>query len=164
MVTQVFRPGRAKLLGMAAGSALLAWGGWSMTYSGGDQATKGYVGLVFFVTCCVVFLAQLLPGCSYLRLDSRGFTTSSMWRLTHYPWSKIRRFGVAEIPLMDGTRRLVGFELERRADEPLPGSLTGFNRSMVAGFDSALPDNFGHEPEVLEDLMTRYLKESRTSS
>jgi hypothetical protein len=74
----VLRPARLKLVLYSLGSLAFASTGVSLAAKHGG--IKLWFFASFFVLCLVVFLVQLLPGSSYLRLTEEGFDLCTMFR------------------------------------------------------------------------------------
>ncbi len=140
------RPSRPRGFGYLVMSAAFCAGGAAMVSSG--IAAGWYVTAVFGVGV-LVFLAMLLPGASFLRLDSKGFVMRSLYRETRYAWADVAGFGVA----IAGVRRMVGFNFS-------PGyERSGKGRRLskaLSGWEAALPDNYGLRLERLAALMNEY--------
>ena len=51
-----------------------------------DGAAIGWAAVGFFGLCLLVFLALLLPGAAFLRLDHEGFTICSLFRPGRVRW------------------------------------------------------------------------------
>jgi hypothetical protein len=109
-----------------------------------DGAAIGWAAVGFFGLCLLVFLALLLPGAAYLRLDQEGFTICSLFRPGRVRWGDARSFRSYAVP--GGT--FVGFDLAG-ASAPL-GRLVA--RSL-SGVDGGLPDTYGLEAEELAGLL-----------
>lgn len=102
----------------------------------------GWLVLVFFGTCTLVFAAQFLPGCSYLLLTADGFVACSLFR--KWPpiaWIDVSEFRVATI--RPSHLSLVVFDWAK-APNPL---LRKMNRTLV-GAGEGLPDVHGLRPEL----------------
>ena len=123
-----------------------------------------YLTIGFFGLCGLAALLQLIPGSSYLRLAPEGLTIRTMWRDTFYRWSDIERFGVGGFATRHGPfrqrHRMIGIDF-------VPGyQHGGIARQLmrvssgIAGFQGALPDNYGRDYEelaaYLNQLKARY--------
>jgi len=108
--------------------------------------SAGWFPLAVFGLGAFVFALQLLPGASYLKLDSEGLTVRSLFRSSSFAWGDISGFA----PGLVGGNRGVVFDL-------VPGSnrqsrLRRFN-SAAFGAECALPDTYGLSSEHLAGLL-----------
>ena len=111
-----------------------------------DGEPMGYFCSGFFALGAVVFVINMLPNASYLRLDETSFTFCSLFRAHTVPWAAIQEFGVFTIRL----KRMVAWNF-------VPG-YTGSARLQdlsraVSGFDAALPDTYGLSANDLVEKM-----------
>jgi hypothetical protein len=157
--TVTLRPNRAKLGGFLAMSLVFVAIGAVMTTSGGTVRgvpayIAGWAGVIFFGLGALVFVAMLLPGAAYLRLQPDGYTVCALFRANFYPWAAVHQFGVTRI----GVRRMVGFTYE--PDSEFKSRFTRINTN-IAGYDNVLPDPYGLSVEALADLMNDALARAR---
>ena len=110
---------------------------------------SGWLIIGFFGVCALVAIALMLPGASYLRLNSEGFTMCCMYRSHTFKWSDVAEFDVSQI--FGNTMVMMNFSDSYKASP----SVRKFNVATV-GFDGALPNSYGLKPEELADLMNRY--------
>jgi hypothetical protein len=106
--------------------------------------------LFFFGLCAAVFVAQLLPGASYLRLHGEGFDVCSLYR--KWPtirWESTSYFRVTRLPPVG--HALVVFDAEGLGKE----TLQAINRGLT-GAAAGLPDTYGMKPQELADLMNAW--------
>ena len=88
------RPRRTKLLVLTGVAAAFCAIGLLMIR---DGDSRGWFCLGFFSLCALIFLVQLVPGASYLKLDARGLTVRSLFRSTSYTWSEIVAFAPGRV-------------------------------------------------------------------
>jgi hypothetical protein len=109
----------------------------------------------FFAICASVSLIQLLPGASYLKLDSLGFTACSLFRKNTVLWSHVQNFGCYVVSR--GHTKMVGFNFKRGF---APQSILRKLAVGLSGFEGSLPDTYGKSAEdlvrVLEEWRGRY--------
>jgi hypothetical protein len=141
-------PSRLKMALLTIGSlALVAVGILIVRKEGG---AKPWFILSFFGLCAAVFIVQLLPGASYLRLHEKGFDVCALYR--KWPtvlWTSTSTFRVERVP--PARQALVVFDAEGLGRE----SLQKINRGLV-GAGSGLPDTYGMKPQALADLMNEW--------
>ncbi len=134
---------RWKALALLAASIGFVAAGWSMRVG---NPVAGYLGMGFFGLGIPVFLAQLLPGRSYLELTCGGFTCVSWFSKSHTRWADVRQFRVVQV----SGHRMLGWDYLAHG----PGHDWGrkFSRA-VSGADAALPETYGLTAEALAALM-----------
>ena len=107
---------------------------------------SGYVTAGFFGLGIPIFGVQLLPGASYLRLTSEGFTCCSLFRSHHVRWCEVQEFVVIQIH----SYRMVAWNMT--AEHAPKGRLGAFSKA-VSGYEAGLPDTYGLKAEQLAELM-----------
>lgn len=115
----------------------------------GDGRTMGWLIAVLFGLGSLVFLLQLLPNCSYLRLDPTGFTMCSLFRSHHYRWSEVEHFGITRI----GLNKMVAFNFSDQFDR---ARIARRVATEISGYEGALPDPYGMKHEQLAELMNQW--------
>lgn len=117
-----------------------------------EHALSGYFGVAFCLIASVVFTLQLVPGSSYLRLTSDGFTFCSLYRSHTVQWQHAGEFGVAHL----GTKKLVGWN----PSVAYKSSGLATASKAISGYIAALPDTYGQSAEglceLLNSLRSRY--------
>ncbi len=147
--TLVLRPSPWKLLLMLAGSLGFVAIGVFMMPAG---EWKSWLVIGFFGLCAAVFLAQLLPGASYLKLDRDGFTYAALFRTTTVAWTEVSPFTAGYI----SANRMVKFDL---SDARLTADGTRTAAAVARGLtgaSGALPDTYGMSADALAELMNRW--------
>jgi hypothetical protein len=114
-----------------------------------DGHLAGWYCLAFFGLGVLIFLVQLVPGASYLKLDARGFTVRSLYRSTSYRWSDVIGFAPGRI----GGNRGVVFNLTPESQQQR--RLRRFN-AAVFGAEAALPDTYGVSAERLAEILNEW--------
>lgn len=113
------------------------------------SAAKWWVA-VFFGVCLLVFLTQLVPGVSNLRLTSEGFIVRSLMRNSPIiRWSEVSPFVVVWVQ----NRKMVVYDSQvDRATSPGLAEASTF----LVGASSGLPDTYGMSAEDLATLMNEW--------
>jgi len=128
----------------AGGAASIYWkssplAGWALLVIGGILTP--------------IAIVQLLPGAASLTLDQDGFHMTGLYRRKSYRWDEIEGFGVYSIA---PKKKMVGFNF-RPGTRPksflMKKSRDGF------GYESALGDLYGPNPEKLAEMMNAYLRQ-----
>jgi hypothetical protein len=140
------RPRRTKLLVLTGVAAAFCAIGLLMIR---DGDSRGWFCLGFFSLCAVIFLVQLVPGASYLKLDAQGLTVRSLFRSTSYTWSEIVAFAPGRV----GGNPGVVFNLT--PDSERQRRLRRFNATAF-GAEAALPDTYGFPAERLAEILNEW--------
>jgi hypothetical protein len=114
-----------------------------------DGKSFAWFGLVFFGLGVLVFLLQVVPGASYLKLDPDGLTIRSLFRSSFYKWSEIAGFVPGDV----GGNRGVVFNFTD--DFERHGRLRRLNVEL-SGAEGALPDTYGLSPERLAQILNEW--------
>ncbi|MEZ5460298.1 STM3941 family protein [Dokdonella sp.] len=139
-----------KCLLLAVSILFVACGVWMLP----EKALTGSFIIAFFGLCALVFVVQLLPGSTWLKLDARGFTYCSLFRKHRVRWQDVESF----VPVRMGPNDLVGWTWA----ENYKGTRGGSELSRrLAGVDAALPDNYGKSAGGLAQLMNSYNSRTR---
>ncbi len=118
----------------------------SMIVSHGiERGIAGSFVVLFFGLCAIVFIIQLIPGASHLKLSEDGFSVRALFRKSKsYSWSNVSDFrAVTASP----GRKIVVFDSLGNST-----TLRKMNRAVVGATDG-LPDTYGMKAEELADLM-----------
>ena len=139
---ETFRPGKAKWAFVLLLFAAIAAGGFDIV-GRPEWRAGGYAMIAFGGIGVVIALIQLLPGGSFLRVNSDGITVRAMWRTTFYRWSDIDRFGAGEVEMhtrgVSQRMGIVGLNFSANCPDRDKRRL----KSARFGFDAVLPDNYG---------------------
>jgi hypothetical protein len=111
-----------------------------------DGDSMGYFCGGLFAVGAVVFVVNMLPNASYLRLDEEGFTFCSLFRAHTVRWADIQEFGLVTIRL----KRMVAWNFVA-GYIPNPG-WRSVSRA-VGGFEAALADTYGRSASDLLAIM-----------
>ena len=134
---------------MLMASALLVTGGLVLLRQDDTSVDRfvDYAGVAFFGFCGLIALAQLMPGCSFLRLTPEGIVVCMLWRETTYRWSDIERFGVVEYVILHarvgGRQRMIGLDFAPSHARRVRARIFEGIEQEPGGYDSVLPDNYG---------------------
>lgn len=97
--------------------------------------------IVFFGICFIVFLLNLIPSSSYLKIDEKGIEMKNLFRITFIPWQAVNSFGTKWVAF----NKLVIFDLNKSlAGEKLKRRQGGF------------PDTYGMSADKLAELLNEY--------
>ena len=141
----VLHPSRLKLAGLLVGCAVFFAIGIGALRN--HSPVVGWMCTLLFGVAFVVFVVQLLPGASYLRITPEGFEFCAIFRRSPLiRWGDVSEFRVAKLP--PGGNRMVVFDWKTRPQ----GGVRKINRAL-AGATDGLPDNYGMKHQALADLM-----------
>ncbi len=116
----------------------------------GEKPAIGWLCTIFFGFGVVVFVVQLFPGASYLRITKEGFQFCALFRKSPlFLWRDVSTFRVARLP--PAGSRMVVFDWSAKPER----GVRSFNRA-VAGATDGLPDNFGMKHQALADLLNEW--------
>jgi hypothetical protein len=141
--TLVLKTSRGSKLGLLLVSVVFVVLGLLMVTTGGGDVTWGWLSILFFGLCTLVFAYQLLHR-ETLTLTREGFAFTNLGRTHHFNWSEVDDFGVARMRARWQTLKRVGFCTEHDS---------GIARALWGGYDAALPDSYGLSPDHLAALM-----------
>lgn len=97
--------------------------------------------IVFFGLCFIVFLLNLIPGSSYLKIDEKGIEMKNLFRTTFIPWQAVNSFGTKWVAF----NKLVVFDLNK--------NLAGEKQKRRQG---GFPDTYGMSAAKLAELLNEY--------
>lgn len=149
----ILRPRRLKLLLLTAMSLVFVAAGILQL---GDGRLMSWLSVLFFGLCGLVFIIQLHPRASFLKLDRDSFTFCALFRAHTVRWEDTREFGVTQIVL----NRMVGWNF---APGYRPAGKARALSHSVSGFESALPDTYGLKAEDLAQIMEHWRANSQNS-
>jgi hypothetical protein len=155
----IYHASRLKWLGVAAICAGFTIGGYFMLRDDprASRQIAGYFVSGFFGLGLIVAVANLIPGATFLRLDSDGFTMCSMWRSHTYRWEDISHFGITSVATGHTNKKMVGFSfIEDSPRRPKSERMRNLNMSL-SGFEAALPDDYGQGYEKLATELSERL-------
>lgn len=139
----------AHIIGVTMG-VLFSAGAAAMANTEGVRLLYLFAGLFLLMTLAEI--VELLPSCSYLHLDTEGFTICSFFKRTCIPWSAVDRF----FALTD--RGAVGMNFVPSYENPV---LKNKVLRTILNCDFALPSQYGLKPEELAALMNKFLQKSQ---
>jgi hypothetical protein len=139
-------------LGFVAAGTWIAYTGEELT------PAFGWLAVVFFGLCAIVFLVNALPNSSCLTLTHEGFVVRSLFRSQPLVrWSEVERF---EVGSLGGRSRMVVFYFAASFKRKLTGDAAGGKimrlAQRIGGHEGALPDTYGLSAEDLATLMNEW--------
>jgi hypothetical protein len=120
-----------------------------------EEATGGWLVIIFFGTGEVVSAAVLLLRLNALTLDRSGFEMKSLFRPIRVAWQDAMDFAAIAIP--PSGIKMVGFKAASLKDRAASKLVRA-----VSGVDGTLPDTYGFSADELASLMTQWRDRSTT--
>ena len=102
----------------------------------------GVLNIFFFGICLIIFLINMIPNSSYLKIDESGIEMKNLFRITFIPWKAVSSFKTKSIFL----KKIVTFNIDKNL-------LTDSN---IKGNAGAFPDTYGMSAENLADFLNEY--------
>ena len=119
----------------------------------------GFLGAAFFGVGIPIAVIQLIPGSTFLRIDSEGITFANLFRVTSLPWSVFDEFFVVTLRHTGvSTHQMVGFNFAPTYDRAKLGRAVA---KVFAKCEGALPDTYGKKAEELVGILNARLEASR---
>lgn len=98
--------------------------------------------IVFFGFCLIIFLTNMIPGSSYLKIDERGVEMKNLFRTTFIPWQAVSGFKTKSIFI----NKMVTFTIDEKLLENF----------KIKGKTGAFPDTYGMSAKNLANLLNEY--------
>lgn len=98
--------------------------------------------IVFFGICLLIFIINLIPNTSFLKIDERGIEMKTLLRTTFIPWQAINSFTTKNIFI----NKMVVFDIDQKLLE----------NSKAKSKIGALPDTYGMSAKKLAELLNNF--------
>jgi len=156
--TITLRPRKLKTIGFLLIFFAFVYGGFSFM---DEKTLLGWSCIIFFGLGAIVFIIQLIPNSSYLKLTEDGFEMRSLYRSYFTKWDEIKSFraGSISIPtyiqfgIMHTKKKMVFFDYEKDHKKHRIGK--AFSNAL-SGSQAALPDLYGMKVDDLAKLMNKW--------
>ncbi len=96
----------------------------------------------FFGICFIVFVINLIPNSSYLKINEKGFEMRTLFRSTFIPWEVVNGFSVKKIAI----NKMVMIEFSSQY----------IDTSKLKSGTGAFPDTYGMSAQQLAEIMSAY--------
>ena len=106
--------------------------------------------ILFFGLCAIVFIINLTPGSSYLKLTEEGLEIKSLYRSHFIPWESVKVFKVSEMRIQYHTKKMVMFDYSNLYTKQKVGRKLA---RIVSGSEGTIPDTYGMSPENLAQFL-----------
>lgn len=98
--------------------------------------------IFFFGICLIIFMINMIPNSSYLKIDEKGIEMKNLFKITFIPWQAVSGFKTKFIFV----NRLVTFTIDEKLLE----------NSKMKGKSGAFPDTYGMSAKNLANLLNEY--------
>lgn len=139
----IIKPKNSKSIFYLLVSCVFIYGGILMV---ADDNLLGYFPIIFFGLCFLIFVCQLIPGCTELKLSKNGFTTTTLFRSHFTSWDVVESFNCGYL----GANKTIYFDF---IDEHRQYELSKKISKKLTNSHAALPHLFGtDQTELLNTL------------
>lgn len=138
-------------------ATFVAIGAFVLGDSGGMDTFMAWGSIGFFGLCLLVSMIKVFGKADYLMLDPSGFTYTTLGRVKRLEWHQLESFGVAKVGPAMGSTSLIAFNYVPTM-RPRGSDLS----QSIAGFDGALPTNYGVKAAILAEAMQQRLVASHS--
>ena len=155
---KILGPSKLKTIISLLGCLIFVYIGFSIIKE--DDLMK-WLGIVFFGFGSIIFIIQLIPNSSYLKVYKNQIEIRKFYKSTFINKNEISEFGIVEVPIihvgysfLNYNKKLVGYNLVKNSK-----SNTRLNKINKDIFDyqKTLSDNYGYKPEKLAGLLNEWL-------
>lgn len=148
--TKTYRPKNPKTILLGIVSLTFTVRGLFMVQ---DQPIKGWISTAFFALCSLVFIIQLIPGSTELKLTSEGFEMTSLFRKSLTKWEDVKNFKIGNL----GSNKTIMINYVQGHNKHETGKLIA---KKLSGSHGALPTTYGLNAtellEIMNDWKNRY--------
>jgi hypothetical protein len=151
--TIILKPKKIKTLGFLLISCLFVILAFSCLE---EKSFIRWISIIFFGLGGIIFITQLLPGSTYLKLTQEGFEVKNLFRSNFTKWAEINAFRIGIVPIViywndffywrEWNKKMVMFDYKKTRKE-------NFNSKDVFDSQGALPDSYDMSVEELVQLM-----------
>ncbi len=143
---KIYRPKNPKtiLLGLVSGALMV--GG---TFIIPEEPIKGWLITSFFGLCLLVFIVQLIPGSTELKLTEEGFEMTSLFRKSVTKWTDVKSFKVGYV----AQNKTIKFDFVDDHKEHMTGKIIA---KQLSGNHGALPTTYGLEASELLKILNEW--------
>ncbi len=113
-----------------------------------------WLAFLFFSICSIIFILQLVPGSSYLKINAEGIETVTLFRKSFIPWNAIKEMGVLRMNM----QTMIGINFSPKYIKAEKGKMLSRN---LSGWEGALPSTYGMKADKLVELLYAYKKNAK---
>lgn len=141
-----YRPKSPKTILLGLISLLFTVGG---TFIVQEEPIKGWLITTFFGLCLLVFVIQLIPGSTELKLTNEGFEMTSLFRRSLTSWQDVKTFKIGYL----GPNKTIMFDYVEGHNKHQTGKLIA---KELSGSHGALPSTYGLKAADLLEIMNEW--------
>jgi hypothetical protein len=143
---KIYRPKNPKTILLGLISLVLTVGG---TFMIQDEPLKGLLITSSFGLCSLVFIVQLIPGSTELKLTEEGFEMTSLFRKNTTKWTDVKSFKVGYL----GQNKTIKFDYVESHKKHTTGKLIA---KQLSGNHGALPTTYGLKATELLQILNEW--------
>ncbi len=114
-----------------------------------EEPLKGWLITSFFGLCLLVFIVQLIPGSTELKLTEEGFEMTSLFRKSTTKWTNVKSFRVGYL----GQNKTVKFDYVDGHNKYAKGKRIA---KQLSGNHGALPTTYGLKANELLRILNEW--------
>lgn len=114
-----------------------------------DDPRIGFMSLGFFGFCLLVFIIQLIPGSTELKLTNEGFEMTNLFKKNFIKWCDVESFEIGSL----GANQTILIDFVENHIENKVGK---YISKKLAGYHGALPSTYGLEAKELLTIMNEW--------
>lgn len=149
---KILRPSIIKTIALLIVSIIFVYGGIILR---DENQFMAWLIIIFFGLGTIVFVIQLIPNSSYLKLTKEGFEVKSLYKTNFTKWSDIDVFTTGYI----SKNLMVLFNYSNNHNKYNTGKKLA---KSIAGNEGALPNNYGMKAKNLAILMNEWKSKNTT--
>jgi hypothetical protein len=148
--TKILKPKRLKTIGLLLICILFVIAGIFLIEK---NSFRAWLGIIFFSLCMVLFVIQLIPNSSHLKLTKNGFEIRSLFKSNYTKWSDVEVFKTGYV----GQNKMVMFDFSKEHKKHNIGKKIA---KFLASNEGSLPNTYGMKATDLAELMNKWKSES----
>jgi hypothetical protein len=119
-----------------------------------QNSFRALYGILFFSLCMIVFILQLIPNSSYLKLTRNQFEIRSLFKSSYTKWSDVEIFRTGYIR----NSEMVMFDFSKEHKKHNIGKNIA---KFLTSNEGALPNTYGMKAKDLAELMNKWKSASK---
>ncbi len=147
-IEKKYRPKKTKTILLALISLLFTVIG---LFVNQDESTKGGLISVFFGLCLLVFIIQLIPGSTELKLTNEGFEITNLFCKNLTKWKDVETFKIG----YTGRNKTIMFDYVQDHNKHETGKIIA---KQLSGSHGGLPTTYGLKAADLLEIMNEWKK------
>lgn len=153
--TKILKPNKLKTIGFLLISCFFVIFAFNMIK---EEPLMGWIGISFFGLGIIVFIIQLLPNSTYLKLTNEGFEIRNLYKSDFTKRSDVKVFKIGTIPMhiyggYVRQKKMVMLDYVKTHKKHRRGKMAS---KALSGSHGALPDSYGKSIEELVQIMNEW--------